>query len=263
MMDTNNKKLLRRPKPRSDESFLGYIIRLAQENGYEDADWLLQKANIKNTSGYFFLFSSDTNFEVLAQLVGLQTQKLVELSYPWPVGDPDENARIVLNQRMPISMICPTPNKICPKCLCEADYVRKIWDVIIVTACSVHSCLLVDKCPSCQQSIAFPRNNVSICECGFDWKTINLTTLKTSHLQFAKFTYKSFNLPTGFFTADNYNNFLSVNFYIFSLIILIQAGLMDSSNKNSVSINLDISNLHELLNDTFVKFKTHSFWLEK
>jgi len=257
-------KLLRRPKPKPDESFLGYIIRLTQENGYNDADWLLEKTNVKNIRrNYFFLFSPRTNFEVLAQLLGLKVQKLTELSYPQPIGDPDKDARIVLNQRLPKLMICPTQNKICPKCLCQTDYIRKIWDVIVVTACSHHSCLLIDKCPSCGKSISFPRCNVSICKCGFDWKTITPSTLKESELQFTKFIYKSFNLPTGNFTAGNYNSFLSLNFYVFSLIILIQAGLMDSSNKNLVSSNLDILNLHQLLNNTFAKFKTHRLWLEK
>jgi TniQ len=70
----------------------------------------------------------------------------------------------------------------CPECLAqdEEPYFRKSWRVAFNTVCTIHNCMLHDRCPNCGQGAAFHRNDmrhteyvstVSLREChhcGFD-----------------------------------------------------------------------------------------------
>ncbi len=70
----------------------------------------------------------------------------------------------------------------CPKCLAmdEEPYFRKSWRIAFNTICTIHKCMLHDRCPHCGRGVAFHRNDmrhpkyvapVSLREChhcGFD-----------------------------------------------------------------------------------------------
>ena len=70
----------------------------------------------------------------------------------------------------------------CPKCLAKdpEPYFRKSWRVAFNTICTIHNCMLHDRCPNCGQGVAFHRNDmrhakyiatISLKEChdcGFD-----------------------------------------------------------------------------------------------
>jgi TniQ len=72
--------------------------------------------------------------------------------------------------------------QLCPKCLAidREPYFRKSWRVAFNTICTIHNCMLHDRCPNCGQGVAFHRNDmrhakilttVSLKEChdcGFD-----------------------------------------------------------------------------------------------
>ncbi len=70
----------------------------------------------------------------------------------------------------------------CPKCLAtdKEPYFRKSWRIAFNTICTIHNCMLHDRCPHCSHGVAFHRNDmrhaqyvitISIREChhcGFD-----------------------------------------------------------------------------------------------
>lgn len=70
----------------------------------------------------------------------------------------------------------------CPKCLAndEEPYFRKSWRVSFNTICTIHNCMLHDRCPHCDHGVAFHRNDMGYAEyvttvsskechrCGFD-----------------------------------------------------------------------------------------------
>lgn len=72
--------------------------------------------------------------------------------------------------------------QICPKCLAmdEEPYFRKSWRVAFNTICTIHNCMLHDRCPDCGYGVAFHRNDMRHAEyvstvslkechcCGFD-----------------------------------------------------------------------------------------------
>src|SRR5205085_8872177 len=60
--------------------------------------------------------------------------------------------------------------KICPGCLSEFGYARKVWELGIVTVCPFHKSKLLDTCPNCQKKVSWIRKQISVCRCGFDWR---------------------------------------------------------------------------------------------
>lgn len=42
----------------------------------------------------------------------------------------------------------------CPHCLAEAAYQRRAWQLKMISACVQHQCLLIDRCPRCEQPIS-------------------------------------------------------------------------------------------------------------
>lgn len=276
-MHSANRRLLRRPKPKCDESFLGYIIRLSEENGYENPRWLLNSANILFDKNASFLWKENTSFYKLSKIIGLRSARLENLLYPKITLEPhlsfsqaqamtnsyklsvsqQYDLRSVFGQNIIRYMIRLNPSKICPVCLAKINYIRKIWDLIPITVCPRHACLLVDSCPKCNKAIEFRRANVSVCPCNFDWRDIKPKKVKGSELLLTKQIYKSCNLPV---PRDNVNlsdygsHFLNMDYFLRTIFSI--AGLIKRTSKDTRKILFGTNNidLHQALNKAFVRF---------
>lgn len=69
-------------------------------------------------------------------------------------------------------IIHPYPHKFCPLCLRKKAYHRKIWDLLIITACPIHKCILQSICPQCNKSLKMSRKFVCKCNCEFDFREV-------------------------------------------------------------------------------------------
>ncbi|MED1857124.1 TniQ family protein, partial [Brevibacillus reuszeri] len=75
-------KLLCTPQPLPDESFMGYIIRLSQENRCESLIWIFKLANIKtNPPNNKSNKLTETDYGNLSALTGLTINALKLLSF--------------------------------------------------------------------------------------------------------------------------------------------------------------------------------------
>lgn len=68
--------------------------------------------------------------------------------------------------------------KLCPACLQESNYCRRVWDLLPYTACPQHEIVLLDMCPECRGRVSWSRSKVSRCHCDFDWR--NASGVKAS-----------------------------------------------------------------------------------
>lgn len=181
------RRLLTTDKPKSDESFLGYIVRLTQLNHCTKPSWILHAASGRRDDLFTppFVSSSYPNLLSLAQLCGVSEENLYRLLYI-PVTPTTEKLRKstywVFNSSVPRCFIRAYYSKVCTLCLRETGYIRKIWDLSPVTACTIHKCLLIGECPGCGSLITSLRNNVGVCVCGFDWRLTVPTTVQDSDL---------------------------------------------------------------------------------
>lgn len=90
-----------------------------------------------------------------------------------------------------------TQPKLCPGCLRDANYIRKVWDLAASTACPIHKCMLVDECPACGRNISWDRSGVSICKCKYDWRSLELVRLEEADILLSRQIYSLCKLGLG------------------------------------------------------------------
>lgn len=195
------RKLLIRPKPKTDESLLGFIVRLTEANDYDSPSWITQVAKL-GYMGHKCSFVLDDNVDLvpLACLSGRSTTELQSLSYPSVDGSGAKYAtRHFFGLPVPPYVIRVWDPKICPACLEESGYCRRIWDLTPVTVCPTHRCILVDRCPKCKRQIGWVRNSVSRCPhpCGYYWSDSQLQMVDDIELEVVRHIHRLCNLAVG------------------------------------------------------------------
>ncbi|HWS99699.1 MAG TPA: TniQ family protein [Pyrinomonadaceae bacterium] len=168
-------ELLRRGNPKPGESLLGFVLRLTEQNGYKSPSLILKSAGIKPeqlSQTCSFLFNPNTNLEPLAKVTGASFSDLIPLTYPHVESSSPTPLYLFYNAPLPHLMFRARRPAICPRCLLETGYCRRIWDLLFVTNCPIHKCMLIDVCPNCKKHISWVRSSVSECSCKFDWRRI-------------------------------------------------------------------------------------------
>lgn len=165
----HSRQLLRTPQPAPDESLPGYLLRLSNANGYDTSNWVLKLAGLKLCSPIAVwrqVFREDLDLSGLQRVARVDEQRwklLVSGTEPTGAG----------GRVRPYGSECPFAIRflqpaVCPVCLIEKPYCRRIWDFSPVTVCSDHEVLLIDRCHVCRAPLSWNRASVVVCRCGAD-----------------------------------------------------------------------------------------------
>lgn len=187
------RRLLRRPRPYSDESLAGYIIRLSQANYYESPKWIFQMSGLRLRGIYANVFNQEKD-----DLSGLSNISDVEVGMLWSMAFPAvafSHPNVVRQVKVFGNVVLTSTlnyNRVqlCPICLQESPYYRSIWDLSVVSACPFHDCLLINRCPSCHQEIKWSRPSVVRCQCEFDWRCFQPVVLSNKQIALSRHIYK-------------------------------------------------------------------------
>lgn len=253
------KPLLFRAVPYRDESFLGYLLRLSDLNEYETPTWLLPLADMRkdmnddNFSSYNL--STHLGLEGLSALTGIGAERLRALEYR-PIGAVEGRLTgnyDVLGNSLPVYLIRLHNPKFCPFCLRDQPYVRKLWELTIITACPVHGCLLFERCPSCGKRPTYMRRRLWECKCGADWRKLEPVLLPPDELVVVQNFYRLCGLPFGSAPTNLYgvdNKLLELDLRSFVRVLVFISnqfnGRIDTLGK-FIATNLDNVQLHKLL----------------
>ena len=267
------KPLLFRAEPYGDESLPGYVLRLTDLNDYQTPAWVLALAKIKdydlNRFSSYYL-KPDADLSGLARLSGTREETLKELQYrPTGIiksrlaGDYD-----VFGNYLPLYTIRTHSPKVCPLCLVDQPYARKLWEMALVTACPVHNCLLLDKCPSCGKPPSWMRRRICECKCGADWRKVEPTMLPLHELVVSRNFYRLCHMPCSVASpsGDGANNRLlelDLRSFVRALMFVSSQfnGKVDTLGK-CFAAKLNNVHLHELLLKGFHVFDDfpHGFY---
>src|SRR5258708_17732668 len=154
-------RLVVRATPRTGESLRGFVLRIAQANGYCGIAPLLQLARLPPT------FASRTStLQNLAELFdGLVDVDDLHAGSHWSSierGSRYQNATI-----SPVDINLAHP-KVCPMCLKETGFARLVWELRVAITCWRHGCSLLDQCSVCGRRLTWGRKALSACTCGAD-----------------------------------------------------------------------------------------------
>lgn len=144
-----------REPPEPDECARGYILRMAGRNwcsGKEMASWL-------GLLGLEQELSADPG--PAARLLGITPEVLARMGFE------DGEAGWVLGHRMPLNRIHRAARFVCPDCLAEAPYQRRIWSLRHLDVCPRHGRTLMSACPECDAGLRWGGQvTIENCYCG-------------------------------------------------------------------------------------------------
>jgi TniQ len=262
-MRTKAERLVCSAEPLTDESMMGYLLRLVERNDYDHLSWLLQMAEIRDYvhTGCCFIFDNSLNLTPLSRITGVEEAKLSALLYH-PAGAERRKMGdyLVFGSPVPQYVIRPKSPKICPRCLRESAHARRIWDLIPVTVCPIHKCLLLDECPNCRARLTWIRTSVSHCRCEFDWSKYKPRPVDEPELAIAKQIHRLCKLKFGKNGAVNHwdqsNPLYKLNLrYFFSALFFVASqygGFNDTKGKFFASKRN--AEIHKLLCQAFLAF---------
>lgn len=181
-------RLLRTPEPFKDESLMGYVLRLTDENGYEATSWIFDLAGLKIIgNSWYTLYSPDFDLAALQRVLGLTRIEYDALRY---VNGSSWRSVAFSDQSPSAEFIRFSGPRVCPACLREADYYRRHWDLLPFTSCPAHRLVLIDSCSGCGRRISWVRKKVSICRCGYDWRTSQPMAAEADGLEVSRHALK-------------------------------------------------------------------------
>lgn len=188
-----SRRLLRRPRPYPDESLAGYIIRLTETNYYSSSKWIFKMSGLRARGIYANVFNHEKD-----DLSGLSNISDVEAGILWSMAFPGItfNYSKVVKRAKVFGNVIPTDAinhnqvQLCPICLQEEPYYRLIWGLSVVSACPLHHCLLIDRCPQCQLQILWSRPSVVLCSCQFDWRKSRPVIVESEQIALSRYIYK-------------------------------------------------------------------------
>lgn len=191
--------LLLTAKPWPDETLMGFILRVAELNGYETPAWIIELCGLRYDEiarNCSWVFGRKSDFARLAYLTSVEASELTALGYPPAQSDGTNTRHLFFTSPISKWFIRSTHNKLCPACLRESNYCRKVWDSAGVTACPLHKSLLLDECPNCHRRITWNRKGVSICACEYDFRGTDVQPMEDSELILARHIHRLCGIST-------------------------------------------------------------------
>jgi hypothetical protein len=152
--------LARRPTPMPTESLLGYVLRLAELNGYESPACILSEAGIR----YVTDLHSDEGIFRLAQVVSMANEKIASIA-THKIGKRSHKTILLGNPVARLHLVHERM-RVCPDCIRHYGCHEAHFDLFIMIACPLHRKTVLYQCPQCSSSIAWRRPGLLECRCG-------------------------------------------------------------------------------------------------
>lgn len=158
--------------PYPDESLGGYVIRLGEKNVVMSPSWLLQ--HLKDQAGCPVASAAETArdrrlISVVETMAGLPVHSLLNKGFvDFTIGEAQYGIDPAWAER-PLDSYQRHHPMVCPACLEESAYARKLWDLAHLPVCTQHGLALIDTCPNCGKRLSWKRIKVAHCrDCGAD-----------------------------------------------------------------------------------------------
>ncbi|MBA2939826.1 TniQ family protein [Paenibacillus sp. CGMCC 1.16610] len=200
-------KLPVRKKIIFDESIDSFIRRLADANHIETSSFFAMIGISKNT---FKERINNNCLQRLSELSGVEVEKLRKLTFL----DIFEGNNKEIDNLVKMKGVYLLKAKICPKCVQEYKYIRKVWAIGLYTVCHIHNILMVEKCPSCNGTLYSNFDSMTECKCGY-----KLTKGDSKEIEFRSLEKFLYNKLLGFNTEIECFNSLSFSNCLYILIV--------------------------------------------
>lgn len=162
-------RVIHRVLPLSDESVIGYLMRVAYRNHLLGPEELIIRIIGNSTRNLFIADQSTmayiclTRAEEIRHLTGFEQWHQGESRW-WIASEWIAKSSFVMNRS----------SKVCPVCLAESPHLRGLWNLSLYTVCAKHQVRLVDTCPNCMRRLKWNRRKPEMCGCKQNLSVIDL-----------------------------------------------------------------------------------------
>jgi hypothetical protein len=158
------KQLLFKSDPYQHESFIGYLIRVAELNSYPRASWIGEHAGLKLSESSMTQISK--HLRALAEVLGVPIDRMQRLGCFSSTGGNNSHVRLSSGEIISKKYLHWPSYRVCFACLREKGYVSGLWELKPVTHCPWHGTVLRDVCPICEAPVKLNRGYVLPCRSG-------------------------------------------------------------------------------------------------
>src|ERR1700733_3317496 len=151
--------LVRHPAPFPAESLAGYVLRLAELNGYTSPWRIYVLAGIAHSR---MLSANQT--ASLARIANLPVAELQTMAYYPPIALP--RIPCLLGNRVRPTDLRQRAPRICLSCVEEKGFIETHWELSIMIGCPIHRCIAQTQCPGCRKPLSWFRRGLLECSCG-------------------------------------------------------------------------------------------------
>ncbi|MBA2939824.1 TniQ family protein [Paenibacillus sp. CGMCC 1.16610] len=240
-------QLLNIPIPFYDESLKGLIIRACMLNKIK-FPLMYKFANLRSQNEPINVNDiNETRLEKLGEILNIKADLLSSLTF----HNAFKKCDIKIKNSIVYMGMFNGQTKICPKCLDECGYHRKLWDCKIYCVCPFHRCMLVENCQKCYRSIYTHRSNILKCECGFMYSEASVKTCE--HEEVIEFSMMLHNklfdqsrfIISKLYCLDHNLEFAQAIYLVMHFVKRISQ-ILYKRNIN-FSYNSDFNNLHQII----------------
>jgi hypothetical protein len=171
-MFDNVQPLVVTPKPMPFESYKGYILRVAEANGYRSIHGMLRHAGMTEND----IRSATPSPDKLKPLLG---SDLLEF-YFLPEQAKRSRYQVLSGHRLSTLYLRSKHARVCPSCIAENGYISSFTEFKYAVVCPTHKVETIDQCPSCGKGLDVFRPGLTKCQCGYDFKHATGNEIKNS-----------------------------------------------------------------------------------
>ena len=163
------RKLPVRPIPFPDESPAGYLIRVAEGNGFPSVTAMVDGLCISVADGGWITaaYTRAERYAEILQLLGVNSPNAFRLSF-LRFGPTADSPRMIDGISYEEQFFSEDCRAYCPICLAERRYFRKHWSLRPYLVCQTHSVRLLQDCYACKEKFSPLRGSLCTCKCGAD-----------------------------------------------------------------------------------------------
>ncbi|MGC6583735.1 TniQ family protein [Paenibacillus sp. Dod16] len=243
---------LKIPYPYFDEGIRGYLVRLAEENKAIPHQIITMLGVKKINKDILKIRNEIFDFSNLSVLAQQSVEKLNEMTFV-------KHTEHTLSKNEIDGVFkfgfMNKSSQVCPLCLKDHAYQKKVWEIALYKVCHIHHCLLIDHCPYCNLSIKPFRNCINKCDCGFDYSTFqpNISyKSKMSLLLYEKLDNTKVFSKENYLTQYSLFQIISItNFFVLQIMryFLHQSHMDIQMNRSKLKLDFLIESVYVLFED--------------
>lgn len=163
-----------------EESLAGFLVRLGERN-LGQVRTTINAARAAGAPYWSFgaMQERDVDFDGLAQLSGETAARLAAAAFPQIGRRLNRFGGGNVHRRH----LTTSERRVCPACLEEGGYDRRLWHLAFAVSCPRHSTRLVSDCGACGRRLRWGHGTLMACLCGWDLRRAALEPVEPALLR--------------------------------------------------------------------------------